>query len=85
MPVCTGLGIQSFCTPSTELRTDHLHVIEESFSGWPCWLAFREDLRMNPDVSLEYGELTTRLTLEYGSDPNERTGIGMARQIGSVP
>ena len=47
----------SFCTPSRELRTHHLHVVEESFSGWRGWLAFRDYLRMNPDVAREYGEL----------------------------
>jgi len=62
----------SFCTPSKELRTHHLHVVEESFSGWRGWLAFRDYLRKNPDVTQEYGELKTHLSIENGSNTNER-------------
>jgi GrpB-like predicted nucleotidyltransferase (UPF0157 family) len=64
----------SLCTPSRELRTHHLHVVEESFSGWRDWLAFRDYLRKNPDVAQEYGELKTRLSIEHGANPNERDG-----------
>src|SRR5271169_7243663 len=62
----------SFCTPSRELRTHHLHIVEESFSGWRGWLAFRDYLRKNPAVAQEYGVLKTHLSLEHGSNPNER-------------
>lgn len=62
----------SFCTPSKELRTHHLLVVEESFSGWRGWLAFRDYLRKNPDVAREYGEPKTHLSIEQGSNPNER-------------
>lgn len=62
----------SFCSPSEELRTHHLHVVEESFESWHGWLAFRDYLRQHPDVALEYGELKTRLSIAHGSDPNER-------------
>jgi GrpB-like predicted nucleotidyltransferase (UPF0157 family) len=62
----------SFCTPSRELRTHHLHVVEREFSEWRGWLAFRDYLRRRPDVAQEYGELKSRLAIEYGSDPNER-------------
>ncbi len=62
----------SFCTPSRELRTHHLHVVEEEFSGWRGWLAFRNYLRKNPAAAQEYGELKSRLSTEHGSDPNER-------------
>lgn len=37
-----------------------------------AWLAFRDYLRKRPDVAQEYAELKRRLTIEYGSDPNER-------------
>jgi GrpB-like predicted nucleotidyltransferase (UPF0157 family) len=30
----------SFCMPSKELRTHHLHVVEESFPGWQVGLGF---------------------------------------------
>ena len=62
----------SFCSPSIERRTHHLHVVEESFSGWRGWLAFRDYLRANATVAREYGELKTHLSIERGSDPNER-------------
>lgn len=62
----------SFCTPSKERRTHHLHVVEESFSGWHGWLAFRDYLRKNPDIAQEYGELKTHLSVGHGSNPNER-------------
>ncbi len=62
----------SFCTPSRELRTHHLHIVEEEFSGWRGWLAFRDYLRKNPDVAQEYGELKSQLSIEHGSDANQR-------------
>jgi GrpB-like predicted nucleotidyltransferase (UPF0157 family) len=62
----------SFCTPSKDLRTHHLHVVEVSFPQWHGWLAFRDYLRQNPDTAQEYGELKTHLSIEHGSDPNER-------------
>ena len=62
----------SFCMPSREMRTHHLHVVEEAFSRWRGWLAFRDYLRKNPDAAEEYGELKSQLSIEHGSDPNER-------------
>jgi len=62
----------SFCTPSREIRTHHLHVVEREFSEWRGWLAFRNYLRRRPDVAQEYGEVKSRLAIEHGSDPNER-------------
>lgn len=61
----------SFCSPSRELRTHHLHVVKESFSA-AVWLAFRDYLRANPTVAQEYGVLKAQLSLEHGSTPNER-------------
>jgi GrpB-like predicted nucleotidyltransferase (UPF0157 family) len=63
---------RSFCTPSIELRTHHLHVAERSSVAWHGWLAFRDHLRTHPDVSREYGALKTRLANEHGADPNQR-------------
>ena len=75
----------SFRTPSKELRTHHLHVVEESFSGWRGWLAFRDYLRKNPEVAQEYGELNMYLSIEHGSNPNQRDQYRAGRQIGSAP
>lgn len=76
----------SFCTPSTELRTHHLHVVEVEFSGWRGWLAFRDYLRKNPDVAQEYGELKTQLSIKHGSNPNQRDQYraGKADWVGTV-
>lgn len=62
----------SFCLPSVELRTHHLHMVEARSTDWQGWLAFRDYLRLSPEAILEYGELKTRLANLYGDDPNER-------------
>jgi GrpB-like predicted nucleotidyltransferase (UPF0157 family) len=61
-----------FCTPSTELRTHHMHIVERGSSGWRGWLAFRDYLRSHPDIAWEYGELKTRLAHQHGRDPDQR-------------
>jgi len=62
----------SFCTPSVQRRTHHLHVVEEASSSWREWIAFRDYLRVRPELAVEYGALKTRLAAEHGGDPNER-------------
>jgi GrpB-like predicted nucleotidyltransferase (UPF0157 family) len=62
----------SFCLPSVELRTHHLHVVEARSTDWRGCLAFRDYLRDHPVAILECGELKTRLAILYGGDPNER-------------
>jgi len=62
----------SFCTPSVELRTHHLHVVEHSSPRWRGWLAFRDFLRAHPEAAQDYGVLKTRLADENGADPNQR-------------
>ena len=76
----------SFCLPSVELRTHHLHVVEREFSGWRGWLAFRNYLRTHPDAAREYGELKTRLAKEHGIDSNQRDAYraGKAEWVGSI-
>jgi len=62
----------SFCTPSVQRRTHHLHVVEEPSSSWREWIAFRDYLRAQPHVAAEYGVLKTQLAAEHGADPNDR-------------
>jgi GrpB-like predicted nucleotidyltransferase (UPF0157 family) len=62
----------SFCFPSVERRTNHLHVVEESSDVWRGWIAFRGYLRAHPEVADEYGTLKSRLALEHGANPNDR-------------
>jgi len=63
----------SFCRPTVERRTHHLHVVEESFGGWREWVAFRDHLRTDPEVLRRYEELKRDLASSFGSDPNDRT------------
>ena len=76
----------SFCRPSAELRTLHLHVVEERSMGWRGWLAFRDYLRTHPEAAQEYGELKTGLASEHGNDPNQRDAYraGKADWVGSI-
>jgi GrpB-like predicted nucleotidyltransferase (UPF0157 family) len=76
----------SFCTPSVERRTHHLHVVERSSSSWRGWVAFRDYLRVHPEIAAEYSELKCRLADEYGADPNERDAYraGKASWISTI-
>ena len=76
---------RSFCAPSVEWRTHHLHVVEESSTGWRGWLAFRDHLRGNPQDAAAYAELKRALASE-AVDPNDRAGYraGKARMIESI-
>jgi len=58
----------SLCHPTVEHRTHHLHVVAHCSSGWPTWLAFRDQLRTHPELVVEYGELKRRLA----ADPIDR-------------
>lgn len=62
----------SFCTPSIEHRTHHLHVIEEVSPNWRGWIAFRDYLRVHTDTANEYASLTRLLAVAHGGDPNDR-------------
>lgn len=62
----------SFCFPTIEHRTHHLHVVEAEFPDWPRWLAFRDYLVDHPAVAREYADLKTALAAAHGEDPNER-------------
>jgi GrpB-like predicted nucleotidyltransferase (UPF0157 family) len=62
----------SFCRPSVQRRTHHLHVVEETSSSWREWIAFRDYLRAHPELAVEYGALKTRLAADHGVDPDDR-------------
>jgi GrpB-like predicted nucleotidyltransferase (UPF0157 family) len=62
----------SFCAPSVAFRTHHLHVVEDESEGWRGWLAFRDHLRLHPEIAADYAALKRNLADRYGADPNER-------------
>ena len=49
----------SFCFPSIEHRTHHLHVVEDASPDWRGSLAFRDRLRADYSVAREYASLKT--------------------------
>ena len=66
---------RSFCTPSVEWRTHHLHVVEAGSTGWRGWLAFRDHLRTHPEDAAEYARLKRSLAADAAAgDPDDRTG-----------
>jgi GrpB-like predicted nucleotidyltransferase (UPF0157 family) len=76
----------SFCHPTIERRSHHLHVVEARSSQWIGWLAFRDHLRSDPTTAAEYANLKIRLAAEHGHDPNARDAYrcGKAAFIAAV-
>lgn len=62
----------SFCFPSRERRTHHLHVVLDRHPGWRGWIAFRDRLRRDDELLEEYARLKRSLASRFGDDPNER-------------
>jgi GrpB-like predicted nucleotidyltransferase (UPF0157 family) len=46
----------------------HVHLVVEGSRHWRRQLAFRDHLRDNPSVAVEYDELKRRLADDYGED-----------------
>lgn len=46
-------GRLSYCYPSLERRTHHLHVVREDHASWRSWVPFRDRLRRDPDLVAE--------------------------------
>jgi GrpB-like predicted nucleotidyltransferase (UPF0157 family) len=68
----------SICFPDPSWRTHHLHVVEESWPGWPTLLAFRDHLRRNSVDAAEYARIKTELAAR---DRHDRT----AYRAGKAP
>ena len=73
----------SYCLPSVEERTRHLHVVEESFASWQGWVAFRDYLRAHPDATEEYAALKAHLPMPTGTIRTTEPPIEPANQNGS--
>ena len=71
----------SFCTPTVEHRTHHLHVVEDALADWRGWLAFRDHLRTHPEIAMAYAELKHSLAADHGAEPNDRS----AYRAGKAP
>ncbi|ADB29289.1 protein of unknown function UPF0157 [Kribbella flavida DSM 17836] len=65
----------SWCYPSVEHRTHHLHVVEQASPGWRTWLAFRDHLRADPADRAEYARIKRELAAADDQDrPAYRAG-----------
>jgi GrpB-like predicted nucleotidyltransferase (UPF0157 family) len=65
----------SFCFPSIELRTHHLHIFEVRDPFVSQLLAFRAHLRSHPDEAAEYARIKAALAAADSHDrPRYRMG-----------
>lgn len=62
-----------FCKPSPELRTHHLHLVPYQSELWQERITFRDVLRKNERVRLEYQQLKHDLAKEFPNDREEYT------------
>lgn len=57
-----------FCKPSPGFRTHHLHLVPLGSTLWDERLAFRDALRNNPSLAMEYAGLKLRLATQFRWD-----------------
>jgi GrpB-like predicted nucleotidyltransferase (UPF0157 family) len=57
-----------FCKPHPSRRTHHLHLVPTDEARFRDALAFRDYLRIRPDVAAEYGALKRRLAAKFEPD-----------------
>jgi GrpB-like predicted nucleotidyltransferase (UPF0157 family) len=57
-----------FCKPSPEHRTHHLHLVPVGGTLWHRRLAFRDALRREPSLAVEYTQLKARLAAAHPQD-----------------
>lgn len=62
-----------FCKPHPSRRTHHLHLVPEGSRRYRDELAFRDSLRADPDVAIEYAALKRRLANEFAHDRDSYT------------
>jgi len=63
-----------FCKPSFELRTHHLHLVPYDSRLWRERIAFRDLLRSDPVVAVEYERLKRELAEKHRFDREAYTG-----------
>ncbi|WP_027343537.1 GrpB family protein [Hamadaea tsunoensis] len=65
----------SYCFPSVEHRTHHLHVVERFSPDWPTWIIFRDRLRQDPEATAAYARIKQELAAADAEDrPRYRAG-----------
>lgn len=57
-----------FCKPSPAHRTHHLHLVPVGSAQWIRPIAFRDYLRVHPDVAADYEELKRALASRFPRD-----------------
>ena len=57
-----------------EVRTVHLHIVEQTDSQWRHYVAFRDILRRDPGIREKYGEIKKQLAAMYPNDRQQYTG-----------
>ena len=57
-----------YCKPSAALRTHHLHLIPFESELWNERLLFRDILRSDKHIALEYQQLKQKLAMEYATN-----------------
>src|SRR6185312_2310201 len=61
------------CKPRPEFRTHHLHLVPYRSALWFDRIAFRDQLRQNPNLSIEYARLKQTLAQTYRNDRESYT------------
>ncbi len=57
-----------FCKPNASHRTHHLHLVPTGSSRYRAELVFRDALRSQPDLAVDYANLKRSLAAEYEHD-----------------
>lgn len=63
-----------FCKPDPSRRTHHLHLVPTESQRFRDELAFRDALRSDPRLAIDYGELKHRLAEIHREDREAYTG-----------
>jgi len=78
--------------PQPDIRTVHVHVVEEGGAQWRDYLLFRDALRGNSTVRKQYAELKRRLAVKFQQDRKSYTAAKdefiqevLSRQAGRTP
>ena len=56
-----------------EIRTHHIHIVEEHDPQWKNFLRFRDLLNNNPQLAVQYEELKEQLAKKYFNDRKKYT------------